>query len=52
MKRWLSLSASLLVCSGTVSADSLWTEASVSPLADRRALAVGDLLSVFVQENN
>jgi len=52
MKRWLSLSASLLVCSGTVSADSLWTEASVSPLADRRALAIGDLLSVIVPEFN
>ena len=52
MKRLLSWSASLLLCTGFLSADSLWTETSISPLADRRALAVGDLLSVIVQENN
>ena len=52
MKRWLSLFASILICTGTVSADSLWSDASISALADRRALAVGDLLSVIVQENN
>ena len=52
MKRLLLLFVSLLFCTGGLPADSLWTETSISPLADRRALAVGDLLSVIVQENN
>jgi len=52
MKRLLLLFVSLLCCTGGLPADSLWTETSISPLADRRALAVGDLLSVIVQENN
>lgn len=52
MKRWLYWSASLMLWAGPSPADSLWTDTAVSALSDRRALMVGDLLSVIVHENN
>lgn len=43
-----------LICFGaTAQADSLWTrEASQSLVADKKARAVGDIITVVVQENN
>jgi flagellar L-ring protein precursor FlgH len=40
---------------GTVAADSLWKEGSTVPVsifADKKARAVGDILTILIQENN
>ncbi len=45
----------LLVHTGTVAADSLWKDTSshpVSMFADKKAHAIGDTLTVIIQENN
>jgi flagellar L-ring protein precursor FlgH len=44
--------AALLLCAGTVPADSLWqAHKSISMFADSRGTRVGDILTILVQEN-
>jgi flagellar L-ring protein precursor FlgH len=47
------LVAALLAGAGTAAAESLWrAETSLSLVSDKRAHAVGDLLTIVIQENN
>jgi flagellar L-ring protein precursor FlgH len=46
------MASALLLGSASASADSLWNEQTARPLfADKRATAVGDILTIVVQEN-
>lgn len=50
---WRVAFSALLLAASAALADSLWPEDQVRPMfSDKRASAVGDLLTIIVQENN
>lgn len=49
----VALTASIALCAQTLKADSLWPDDQARPMfSDKRANAVGDLLTIIVQDNN
>jgi len=51
MKAWLALTAAFLAAVAGAGADSLWSDSAKSLFSDRKARAVGDIVTVVVVES-